>query len=118
VGPQLNGFVFFNTSKKGSPHSIDLEMNLFRAASLPASLCASFLEVEGSMLRIASIFLGWPRFLSLRRGTKQLSLAYTKYAFLRVQFESRATKVAESPVEVFDMILFELALYNDVIHIG
>jgi hypothetical protein len=31
-------------------------MNLLRAASLLASLCAGFLEVGGSMLRIASIF--------------------------------------------------------------
>ena len=37
---------------------MNLEMNLFSAASLPTSLCGSFLEVGGSILRIASIFSG------------------------------------------------------------
>jgi hypothetical protein len=44
--------------KKGNPRSANHEMNLLRAASLPASLCASFLEVGGSMYRIALIFSG------------------------------------------------------------
>jgi hypothetical protein len=50
--------MFFKTSKKGSPRSADLEINLFSVASLPASLCANFLDAGGSILRIASIFSG------------------------------------------------------------
>lgn len=34
-GPQLNGSVLFNTSKKGRPHFVDLEMNLLSEASRP-----------------------------------------------------------------------------------
>jgi hypothetical protein len=48
VGPQLDGSVFMRTSKNGKPRSADLDMNLFNATNLPASLCASLRDVGGS----------------------------------------------------------------------
>jgi len=51
--------------KKGKPLSADLEMNMFKAGSLPVSFCTCFLLMGGFMFTIAAIFWDFPRCLLL-----------------------------------------------------
>jgi hypothetical protein len=48
----------FSISKNGRFLSADLDINLFNDANLPASRCAPFFVLGGSIRRIASILLG------------------------------------------------------------
>jgi hypothetical protein len=48
----------FSISKNGRFLSVDLDMNLFNDASLPANRWAPFFVFGGSIQRIASILLG------------------------------------------------------------
>jgi hypothetical protein len=52
TGPQAKSFAPRNVLKKGRLRSVDLEMNLFRAANLPVSCWTSLADCGGVMLMI------------------------------------------------------------------
>ena len=52
-GPQAKSFTPHNVLRKGRLHSVDLEMNLFRAANLPVSCWTSLVDCGCAMLMIA-----------------------------------------------------------------
>jgi hypothetical protein len=57
-GPQAKSFTPCNVLRKGRLRSVDLEMNLFRAANLLVSRWTSLVDCEGAMLMIAWILIG------------------------------------------------------------
>ena len=57
-GPQTKSFVPHNDLRKGKLRSADLEMNLFRAASLLVSCLMSLVDCGGAMSMIAWILVG------------------------------------------------------------
>jgi hypothetical protein len=56
--PQAKSFAPHNVLRKGRLRSMDLDMNLFRAANLPVSCWTSLVDCGGAMLMIAWILVG------------------------------------------------------------
>jgi hypothetical protein len=57
-GPQAKSFAPHNVLRKGRLRSVDLEMNLFKAANLPVIRWKSLVDCGGVMLMIAWILVG------------------------------------------------------------
>jgi hypothetical protein len=57
-GPQAKSFAPRNVLRKGRLRSVDLEMNLFRAANLLVSRWTSLVDYGGAMSMIAWILAG------------------------------------------------------------
>jgi hypothetical protein len=57
-GPHAKSFAPRSVLRKGRLRSVDLEMNLFKAANLPISRWTSLVDYRGVMMMIACILIG------------------------------------------------------------